>query len=305
MTNKWMRSAVLAISCSALALTASCGTERGGGSQQTVTTQKQNSGALPDVQDRAKWPSPEVESGLAAGMRLPLEEYMLGFPDEVEVENARDKVKRECMADLGFTFAPPASGNTPALSYDSMNMKRRYGVTDTTTARTYGYQPPIAAEAADDTAAEEAAEGRDDAWFKALDTCVSEANDRVGILYETDIAGDLAAESLEATASNLEVLAALDKWRACMSRANFAAGTSPQQAGETFTQSTATEPTEAEKDMAATDVACKQSSNLVNKWYQAETAFQNTQISKHGAELAAEKGRNTAMVATARAILGQ
>jgi hypothetical protein len=302
MTKKWIQPAVLAVSCSALVLTAACGTQHAGDDQQTVKTSGHAAQGATGAQNRAQWPSPQVESGLAAGMRLPLQDYMVAYPDEVAIENAKDKTKTACMAQQGFTFSPPASGATPALSYDSMNMERRYGVTDAGTAQTYGYQASGAVEEpADDTAAEEAAEGRDEAWFDALDTCVAEANKKVGVLYETDVAGDLAAESLDATTSNPKVQAALSNWQACMARESYQTGATPQQAGESFTQSAPAQPSAAETQMAVADVGCKKSSNLVSAWYQAETSYQTKQITDHKADLEAEKARNAELIANARA----
>ncbi|WP_369249179.1 hypothetical protein [Streptomyces sp. R41] len=305
MTKKWIHSAVLAASCSALALTAACGTQHAQ-DQQTVKTRTE-ARSLPDTESRAKWPTARVQSGLAAGMRLPLEDYMVSYPDEVDVENAKDKVKTACMARLGFTFTPPASGTTPALSYDGMNMERRYGITDAKTARTYGYHVPgAAAEPADDTAAEEAEEGRTDNWYDALEnTCIPEANKKVGILYETDIAGDLAAESLEATKSSLKVQAAMSNWSACMARKNYKNFPEPLQAGEAFAESAGTQPSQTEIDTAVADVDCKESSGLVKNWFSAETGRQTQQIGDHKAELEAEKARNAKMIEAARAILGQ
>ncbi|MEU1040733.1 hypothetical protein [Streptomyces sp. NPDC005907] len=306
MTKKWIHPAVLAASFSALILTGACGTQHTSDDQQTSETQR-GAQALPGAQDRAEWPSPQVESGLATGMRLPLQDYMLAYPDEVDIENAKDKTKTACMARKGFTFSPPPSGTTPALSYDSMNMERRYGVTDARTAQSYGYQAPGAVEEpADDTVAEENAEGRSDAWFDALDVCASEANKKIGILYETDIAADLAAESLENTASNLKVQAAISNWQGCMSREKYQTGPTPQHAGESFAQSsTGAQPSTEETQMAVADVGCKQSSNLVSVWHKTEIAYQTKQISDHKAELDAEEARNAELIANARAVLAQ
>jgi hypothetical protein len=304
MTKKWMRTAVLAASFSALALSAGCGTQHTADGKHSAV----RFAHAPGAENNGQWPSPNVQNGLAAGMRLPLQDYMLAYPDEVDIENAKDKTKTACMARQGFTFSPPPSGTTPGLSYDSMNMERRYGVTDASTARRYGYQAPAAhaEEPEDDTAAEEAAEGRTDAWFDALDTCVAEANKKIGILYETDIAADLAAESLEDTKGNLKVLAAIDNWKGCMARKNYQTGTTPQQAGEIFAQSSPTAtPTTEEIQMAVADVSCKESSQVVSVWYQAETAHQEKQISDHKTELDAEKARNAQLIANARTVLGQ
>ncbi|MGW4196171.1 hypothetical protein [Streptomyces sp. NPDC005004] len=304
MPKKWIRSAALVISCSALASTAACGTEHAQ-TRQTVHTRTE-AGSLPDAGLHAKWPTARVESGLAAGMRLPLEDYMLSYPDEVTIETAKDKVKTACMARLGFKFAPPASGSTPALSYDDMNMERRYGITDAKTAQTYGYQAPGAAEEpADDTATEEETEGRSEGWFDALEnTCVPEANKKVGILYETDLAGDLAAESLETTQQDPKVAAAIAKWSACMARQDYPVD-DPLNAMPSAAAGTAEKASVSEIDQANDDVTCKRSSDLVTVWHEAEAVHQQQQIDDHKAELKAEKARNDKMTDTARTVLSE
>ncbi|MCX4742468.1 hypothetical protein [Streptomyces antibioticus] len=303
MTKKRMRSAVLAISCWALASTAACGTPN---AQERKTVQtKTEAGTLPDSGLRAKWPSAGVESGLAAGMRLPLQDYMLSYPDEVTIESAKDKVKTACMARLGFTFTPPAPGTTPSLSYDDMNMERRYGITDAKAAQRYGYQAPVE-EPTDDTAAVESAEGRGEEWFDGLDnTCVPEANDRVGILYETDVAGDLAAESLEVTQKDPEVTAAIAKWSACMDKQDHPVDDPLNAQPVPAADGAEGKATVSEIAQANDDVACKQSSSLVTVWQEAEELYQQKQIVGHKSELEAEKARNDEMAAKARAILGE
>ncbi|MFJ9900384.1 hypothetical protein ACIQPR_44350 [Streptomyces sp. NPDC091280] len=109
---------------------------------------------LPDARTRAAWPQSRVEQGLAKGMRLPFQDCVLGYAGVVDVENARDVVKQECMQRLGFRFVPEPSGLRPSVAYDSMNMKRRYGITDSAEAAAHGFTPPQALTGGDGTAAE-------------------------------------------------------------------------------------------------------------------------------------------------------
>ncbi|MFJ6899987.1 hypothetical protein [Streptomyces hokutonensis] len=266
---------------------------------------------LPDARIRATWPQSRVEQGLAKGMRLPLQDYMLGYADVVDVENARDVVKQECMQRLSFRFAPEPSGLQPSVAYDAMNMKRRYGITDRAEAAAHGFTPPQAVTADDDTAAEDLELAREDAesavsgWDEAMNqTCVPEANAKVGVLYETDVAGDLASQSYDATAKQTPVRNAVAGWSSCMVRDGHRV-TSLDDAEGRFAapKKPGMKPGRAEVSLATDDVDCKQTSNLVGTWYQAETAYQHRQITSHKHELEAEKAHNTKLLERARAVL--
>jgi hypothetical protein len=266
---------------------------------------------LPDAKTRATWPRARVEQGLAKGMRLPLQDYMLGFADVVDVENARDVVKQECMQRLSFQFAPEPSGLHPSVAYDAMNMKRRYGITDRTEAAAHGFTPPQAVTDGDDTAAEDAELAREDAesavsgWDEAMDrTCIPEANAKVGILYETDVAGDLASQSYDATAKQTPVRKAVAGWSSCMAGDGHRVKSLDDAEGRfAVPKEPGLKPNKAEVSLATDDVDCKQTSGLVGAWYQAETTYQHQQIASHKHELETEKAHNAKLIQHARAVL--
>jgi hypothetical protein len=266
---------------------------------------------LPDAEVRATWPKRQVERGLAKGMRLPLQDYMLGYADVVDVENARDLVKQECMRRLSFQFAPEPSGLHPGPAYDAMNMKRRYGITDRTEATMYGFAPAQAGTDDDSTSAEDAELAREDSessvpgWDKAMnDTCIPEANAKVGVLFETDLAGDLASQSYGATIKQTPVRNAIATWSSCMAGNGHRVKTLDDAEGRFATPKLpGLKPGKAEVSMATDDVDCKQTSNLVGTWYRAETAYQHKQIASHRGELEAERARNRRLIERTRAVL--
>lgn len=301
----------LAAAMAATVFTSSCGVSHepsgNGKGRQPVTRAM----PLPDAEIRATWPKEQVERGLAKGMRLPLEDYMPGYPDVVDAENARDLVRQACMQRLNFKFTPEPSGLRPAASYDAMNMKRRYGITDRTEAALHGFALPQAGTEDDSTSEEDAELAREDSessvpgWDEAMNnTCIPEANAKVGVLFETDLAGDLASESYAATARQTPVRSALATWSSCMAYHGHRVKSLDDAEGRSATSKpSGLEPGRAEVSMATNDVDCKQAYRLVETWFKAEAAYQHQQIAAHRHELDAEKARNRKLSERTRAVL--
>lgn len=302
---------VLAATGAVLALTAACGADstadNGAGSRQGLKTVAMQ---LPDAKVRAGWPKRDVASGLAQGMRLPLEKYMLGYPDVVDVENAKDVVKTTCMKRLGFSFTPKLMGTQPAVSYNEMNMERRYGITDPAKAAAHGFavaQDTDGPSQADQEAelAREDQESSAEGWDKAMnETCIPEANQKVGVLFAEDPVGDLAGQSLEATRSQPVVQRALSSWSSCMAGRGHQVKSLNDAEGR-FAQPSRTgvRPEKAEVSLATDDVACKSTTGLVSTWYTAETAYQNKLITSHKQQLEAAKVHDALLLKKARAVL--
>ncbi|MFJ5034498.1 hypothetical protein ACIQB5_42090 [Streptomyces sp. NPDC088560] len=305
------RPLVLAATGAVLALTAACGAnsaaDKSAGNQQKMKTVAMQ---LPDAKVRASWPKQDVASGLAKGMRLPLEKYMLGYPDMVDIENAKDVVKSACMKRLGFSYTPKLMGTQPAASYNEMNMERRYGITDPAKAAAHGFavaQDTDGPSQADQDAelAREDQESSAEGWDKAMnETCIPEANQKVGVLFPTDTAGDLAGQSLKATRSQPVVERALASWSSCMAGHGHLVKSLDDAEGR-FAQPgrTGVQPEKAQVLMATDDVACKSTTGLVPTWYTAETAYQNKQITSHKQQLEAAKTRDALLLKKARAVL--
>ncbi|MEV6762869.1 hypothetical protein AB0N16_20040 [Streptomyces sp. NPDC051105] len=306
-----MRAATLTIAAAATAavFTSACSASHddstGGKSRQLVAQAM----VLPDAKVRATWPKAQVDRGLAKGMRLPLQDYMMASSDVVDVENARDLVKQQCMQHLGLSFTPEPSGLNPASAYDAMNMKRRYGISDRTEAARLGFAAPQDPE--DDTQSEDAELAKEDAessvsgWDTAMnDTCIPEANNKVGVLFETDLSGDLASQSYEATSTRPAVKAALTSWSSCMKKHGYQVKSIDDAEGRFATPKLhGLKPARDEFAMATVDVDCKQAADLVPAWYQAESAYQKKQITSHLKELQAERAHNQRLVQKAHAVL--
>ncbi|MEI5098017.1 hypothetical protein RB200_04385 [Streptomyces sp. PmtG] len=262
---------------------------------------------LPDAKMRSAWPKEKVPRGLAKDMRLPLETYMLGYPDEADVENAKDRVKAACMKRHGFTFTPTPTGAYPPPSYNDANMERRYGITDRQTAQTLGYgvpqdqgDPPV------DLAEDESRSDKWDATFN--DVCVPEANAKIGILHETDLAAELSEESYTATRQDADVVKAVTTWASCMKSKGYEEE-EPEGAASAFAPAARSargvRAESAEVKAAVADVDCKEQSGLVSTWHTAEVAYQTKQIKDNKSALEAERAKDQKMIEAASAVLGQ
>ncbi|MES9525258.1 hypothetical protein [Streptomyces capoamus] len=304
-----VRVAAAAAACATIATAAYATTHHSQASDRT-TAQAAASRPRAEAAPRPAQAPRVPQHGLVKGMRLPVENYMLPNADTAQVEDARSAVESACMQNHGFTFKPPSASNTVPAGFDGVNMERRYGLADDNSARTHGYQLPGAVDPAQEQAdsdAEEKAENRTDAWDKVLDeTCIPEANQKVGIINPTDPAGELSARSFETTKAQAPVVKALAAWSSCMNRAGHSLR-SPLDAGSAFPSAagggTASKPSRAEVRTATADVTCKRNSRLVAVWYKAEIAYQTKQIAVHSKQLQAQKAHNAKLIANARAVL--
>ncbi|MEW2260799.1 hypothetical protein [Streptomyces sp. NPDC047869] len=305
-----VRAVAAAAACATIATAAYAATSHSSQGSERTTAQTAPHRAQADAGQHLAQPQRVPPQGLVKGMRLPVEDYMLSNADTAQIEDARSAVESACMQRHGFTFNPPSARDTVPAGYDEANMERRYGLTDATAARTHGYQLPGTADPSQEQAesdAEEKAENRTGAWDEALDeVCIPEANQKIGIINPTDPAGELSAQSFEATKIQVPVTKLLVAWSSCMNRAGHRLR-SPLDAAAAFPSAaasrTVSKPSRAEVQTATADVTCKKDSHLVNTWFKAEVAYQTKQIAAHRKQLQQQKDRNTKLLARARAVL--
>ncbi|MDT0344546.1 hypothetical protein [Streptomyces litchfieldiae] len=252
------------------------------------------------------WPSAVPASGLAEGLSLPLEEYLISYPDQVAWDTARRSVEQECVTERGLRWFAPVLYADPSFSYNTMNTPRRYGITVLEDAQRYGYELPEPAEVA--TASAEATDaeiavltGRTEAGetvseIDGIDVpeggCVGVSAETVGMLDET-LANELAGQSMEASRSHPDVVAAIGTWSACMAEAGYEVA-HPYDAG-TLTTAPA-------QEIAVTDIGCKEQVGLVETWFAVESAVQEDLIGEHRAALEEEQARNDAVLAVAASL---
>ncbi|MGI5373766.1 hypothetical protein ACQEV2_05820 [Streptomyces sp. CA-251387] len=267
---------------------------------------------------------------MVAEMTLPLEAYQLTPADYERSQQALWKLTTSCMKDIGFTsfeFLPSTGTADQIEAHEDV----RYGTYNQQDAERNGYRPDfgkgargavIGGEEPKFTAEEEAAldgvspqrtaeEPKKVRTTKSGEAipeggCYGQALDKLtggqSDLYLDDtLAEELNGQSYEQSLKDQKVTTVFARWSACMAAKGFTYK-SPIDANNdpSFTGDTAGA---AEKKVAVADTACKNSTDLVSVWHDAEAAIQRTLISEHGPELAKRKALNSAIRAKTSAVL--
>ncbi|WP_165986716.1 hypothetical protein [Streptomyces sp. YIM 98790] len=256
----------------------------------------------------AAWPSGE-RTGLVKGLVLPLEYYMVAHPDRVATETVYRNAVEDCMAGFGFRMPAVQRGSAPP-SVNAANMERRYGISDPEAAARHGYRQPSAqAERppSDGLPGGEAAalvlDGAPDGDSAEHDGvripeggCAGEAERRVGRVDDF-LASQLSMRSMAESDADPGVRKAQGEWSACMAEKGYAVA-HPHEASGLLPRLT-DRPTEEEITLALADIGCKESTNLVQRWFRVEVELQNTYIEENFTALEETRDRNIALIAEA------
>ncbi|MDX3224164.1 hypothetical protein [Streptomyces sp. ME19-01-6] len=284
-----------------IALTASCSTgERAadGASAQSANNQVSNA------------PSRVPETGLAKGLALPLEAYMLDYSDGIQIERGQQRLAVACMARLGFSYAPPQPGLHPPASANDSNMPRRYGITDRQEAQKWGYHvPPRGAQDAPSStpmskAEHEALTGSPDAPRPGASPgggkngipkggCMGEARRKLDADFTNTMADRLNKESFDKTLQDPAVKAVEKRWSACMKDKGYTAG-DPYDVTDVNKPAAGPTPSKKEIAVALADIDCKDSTGLVGKMFAVETQIQRGLIEDNQLALNSERKKISA-----------
>ncbi|MCX4854992.1 hypothetical protein [Streptomyces canus] len=275
--------------------------------------------------DKANWPPATPRSGLAKGLSLPLEDYMQTYQDTVSLDNAARHIQKQCMADYGLTITLPPAGSTPPPNDNDANIERRYGITDRATAEKYGYGlpddlqhqqgatlPKMTKEEAEVFSGYTSLNLHDPNRAPAPSTykgkkihkngCAGWADDQLGTRsLDFSLVSELDGQSLTQSQNTPAVQNAITAWSTCMSAKGYTVDT-PYNADKIVSH-TDGNPSQDEIDVALADIDCKKSTDLVQIWFDAETAIQKQQIADHRDGLTKPKARNTAALAAAKTAL--
>ncbi|ANS68931.1 hypothetical protein SLINC_6707 [Streptomyces lincolnensis] len=268
--------------------------------------------------DESKWPSRMPERGLAKGLSLPVEKYLVGYTDVVEWQRAQRDLWVSCMARFGFEkFNPPVPGANPPLEFNDANMPRRYGASDATQAAEHGYHLPP--EQLDEPPAWEPAAGAEGTVFLGDGPelsggtyngvkvpeggCRGETERQLGHLTQGEDASRVNASSMTESLKQPAVQDAIAGWAACMNDRGHAFD-DPYKPAASFDLSTSTASAE-EIDVATADVACKGETGLIKVWSAAETAIQNQQIAAKKSSLDAELAQTNTVRTTAQRVISE
>ncbi|MEU0743509.1 hypothetical protein [Streptomyces sp. NPDC006134] len=275
--------------------------------------------AAENVADESKWPRPTPERGLAKGLTLPVEKYLVAYPEGVKWQQAQRALWVGCMARYGFTdFRPPVPGTHPPGHYNDANMARRYGISDETQAARYGYHLPP--EQAAEPPVWEPAPGAEQAVFtgegpesadgtyngKALPEggCRGETSRKLGPAPQSPVASDAEITALQQSMKDAKVQAAIAAWSACMKDKGHSVA-HPYDPPEQVDMAAATA-SEEEIGLAVDDVACKKETSLIQVWHKVESDAQQVEITKRRTALDAELSKkNTTVLKAQRALSGE
>lgn len=255
-----------------------------------------------------------TSGGPGRSLALPLNRYRLTPTQRRLVSHAESRLVQQCMMRYGFHIPL----YTPELTLEQeRNLdSRRYGLTDPALAAAHGYHLGSVDPRARTRHPENSATPASTNFMQALrgrSALLADASRREGINGVAVQAGGCSGESRHwlgfdraVDAGNrlvaslnyqgwihsrrqAEVQAVFSKWSSCMKGRGYQysdpidAGNDPHFSGSAETS--------AERRVAQADVACKQSTNLPEVWYQAERTEQVRLVQAHATTLLQHRKR--------------
>ncbi|RAS24391.1 hypothetical protein BCL80_11467 [Streptomyces avidinii] len=285
--------------------------------------------------DKSRWPKDVPDSGLTKGLALPLESYMVPYSDQVVIDSALRDLQTECMSTYGFTVNLPRPGVHPPASSNSMNIERRYGITDRAEAEKYGYllspeqqkytaqqtpdlpgiqvevltghtrpepvEAPVGSDVGYSGVGENTKPARAEYKGRKLhkDGCAGWSKRQLE-LNESDagFVTQLASTGLSETRPHKSVEQAVKRWSACMKDKGRKAS-DPYRAMEQGLVETDTQDSIA---LALDDIDCKEQTRLIEVWFKEESAVQKRLIKENKDQLDVVKTRTRDVLTAAKAV---
>lgn len=259
---------------------------------------------------------------------LPIEEYMLSDRQIEELERARIALTVSCVARFGLNLPWKVSDARPGRAADnssSVNLSRRYGITDPAVAARFGYRlPPDSS-----TSTLSPPEPELPAPMELVLTggkpgttgtpravtyrgrrvpdggCMGDAVRRLGVrsggVGDADLTNRVNQESLDRARGEPATAKAIQAWSACMRTAGHDYADPFQTPGPRLEKTSTA--TRAEIAVAKADISCKRQTNLVGYWFTAEQAYQQLTIGEHATEFERIRRDLRTTVGRARAVL--
>ncbi|GHG04880.1 hypothetical protein ACFFSH_36865 [Streptomyces filamentosus] len=265
---------------------------------------------------REGWPEAVPREGLAKGLTLPIERYLVSYADEITFLEGRGNAEIKCMRALGFpSWRTEKLGANPPSSGSSSNMERRYGITIRSEAEKTGYHDPSeSAGSTSSLAGQEtpqaiaALKGKQNGKaVQALEGkpipeggCIGESRRQVPS-PDITLAEELSGQSFTASQETPEVKAAMAAWSACMKERGYQVATVWDAANLTDPASSSSAG-DVEKKTALAEVDCKQQTDLVAIWFKAEQKIQETLVAKHQDALGKARANTVAGLTAARQV---
>lgn len=254
-------------------------------------------------------PSPPVLLD-GAGLRLPLDRYLLGPRESEAVAQAYRILLAECMHRFGL----PSPQRSVAADGPATLNERRYGITNLAQARRTGFRVsepgPGSGPGSESEPGSGAGPSRPGGSAGPVDPrtlevltgsgggtvdgrpvpeggCSDEAQRRLTagapVVEDSYLAQRLAQDSYFDSGRDPRVRAAMKAWSACMRAHHFDYSTPLAAAGDPRFRSGPV--SAAEITVAATDIACKRQTNLVGIWFTAESRIQRPGVAANREQL--------------------
>jgi hypothetical protein len=232
-----------------------------------------------------------------APLLLPLDAYTLTGTQSSELYYLSLRFMQACMAGRGFRYLPelnPAEVTAGAKITAELE-SRQWGISDPAVAREYGYHlppwtsgPGVPQPVGRMPAAEQ----------RAYEPCRDQALRELaadGLIGGTQLVAVLQADSWNKAEGSPRIAAVFARWSACMSTHGFRYK-GPLQAAEDAKLGNAKTGaplpvTPDEIRTAATDIGCKQQTNLLRIADAVQAGIQDKLIRQHAAELARTKSQ--------------
>jgi hypothetical protein len=233
----------------------------------------------------------------SAGLRLPVQRYMLEDEQFLQVERARVVLVVRCLARYGIDVTVPEVPDTSAYGPRTLT-DRRYGITDRALAARYGLglgprdpalrgkprQPRLG------PAGRTVLTGQGPTSVRGVQVpsggCLGQADRelRRGIPADVDLSlpQRLQFQSFELSKGDSRVRRVVAAWSKCMATAGYHyAGPLDTIGDPRFTEAQSV--SDAQLRVARADLLCKQRTNLVGVWFTVDSAYENAAIAADAA----------------------
>ncbi|MFD4115634.1 hypothetical protein ACFWSJ_19440 [Streptomyces niveus] len=218
---------------------------------------------------------------------LPIARYSYTEKQRTAIESAKNSLTDACMSSFGIEYRSPETN----VSLNSSD--RRYGLSNATEARQYGYHlppDPGPAEIPDGSVKLNILfgqikqhKGKEVPHNGCRGSSVAELNGKFTNGKERDTAREISVVSYEKARTDSRVTMATRSWSRCMSKLDFSYA-SPQEALSDFSLEN---PTASVKEIktATADVECKKKTEFLQSWFSVESEIQEKMIRENRAAL--------------------
>lgn len=224
----------------------------------------------------------------------PLESYALDGREMKVVEHANALLVADCMSEAGLDY-PRVTENwdTKRLLPDRM-----FGIWSPEQAANYGYDIP---EDPQSTSIDELEAKKPESWWATWQGCADSVKQiPLSVPFSTDAMTPVdrgLQESSQSAKRTAEWAAAYDEWTSCLAEADIKIGPDSKFVPEL------TDSAQTNIEIAIQDVACKESTQLVQRLANIISTFQAAYIQAHESELEAFRDEVDANLEEAREIV--